>query len=117
MSIELNKLAAEFNRYFTSSNGIDVPAKVSVSRDEWRALFTAIQQAAQAAVPMTDAALTERARIVDLIEGRACLTSTPRRLTLELNQLAEVIKSGLGWLEYERNKHHGITAQAKKGDE
>lgn len=45
MSIELNKLAAEFNRYFTSSNGVDVPAKVSVSRDEWRALFTAIQQA------------------------------------------------------------------------
>lgn len=45
MSIEAMKLAAEFNRYFTSGNGVDVPAKVSVSRDEWRALFTAIQQA------------------------------------------------------------------------
>lgn len=45
MSIEAMKLAAEFNRYFTSTNGVDVPAKVSVSRDEWRALFTAIQQA------------------------------------------------------------------------
>ena len=45
MSIEAMKLAAEFNRYFTSSNGVDVPAKVSVSRDEWRALFNAIQQA------------------------------------------------------------------------
>ncbi len=45
MSIELNKLAAEFNRYFTSANGVDVPAKVSVSRDEWRELFAAIQQA------------------------------------------------------------------------
>ena len=45
MSIEAIKLAAEFNRYFTSANGVDVPAKVSVSRDEWRALFTAIQQA------------------------------------------------------------------------
>lgn len=45
MSIEAMKLAAEFNRYFTSANGVDVPAKVSVSRDEWRALFTAIQQA------------------------------------------------------------------------
>lgn len=44
MSIEAMKLAAEFNRYFTSGNGVDVPAKVSVSRDEWRALFTAIQQ-------------------------------------------------------------------------
>lgn len=44
MSIEVMKLAAEFNRYFTSSNGVDVPAKVSVSRDEWRALFDAIQQ-------------------------------------------------------------------------
>lgn len=45
MIIEAIKLAAEFNRYFTSANGVDVPAKVSVSRDEWRALFTAIQQA------------------------------------------------------------------------
>lgn len=45
MSIEAMKLAAEFNRYFTSANGVDVPAKVSVSRDEWRALFTAIQLA------------------------------------------------------------------------
>lgn len=67
-----------------------------------------------AAVPMTNAALTERARIVDLIEGRACKSSCPHRLTLELNQLAEVIKSGLGWLEYERYKHNGIPAQAKK---
>lgn len=45
MSIEAMKLAEEFNRYFTSANGVDVPAKVSVSRDEWRALFTAIKQA------------------------------------------------------------------------
>lgn len=44
MSIEVMKLAAEFNRYFTSGNGVDVPARVSVSRDEWRALFDAIQQ-------------------------------------------------------------------------
>ena len=45
MSIEAMKLVLEFNRYFTSSNGVDVPARVSVSRDEWRALFNAIQQA------------------------------------------------------------------------
>lgn len=44
MSIEAMKLAAEFNRYFTSSNGVDVPARVSVSRDEWRQLFAALSQ-------------------------------------------------------------------------
>ena len=42
MSLEAMKLAAEFNRYFTSANGVDVRAKVSVTRDEWRVLFTAI---------------------------------------------------------------------------
>lgn len=44
MSIEAMKLAAEFNRYFTSANGVDVPARVSVSRDEWRQLFAALSQ-------------------------------------------------------------------------
>lgn len=38
------KLASEFNRYFTSSNGVDVPERVSVSRDEWRQLFAALSQ-------------------------------------------------------------------------
>lgn len=28
----------EFNRSFTSMNGIDVDARITVSRDEWRAL-------------------------------------------------------------------------------
>lgn len=50
MNIEVMKLAAEFNRYFISANGVDVPVKVSVSRDEWRQLFIAISQQ----VPMTD---------------------------------------------------------------
>ena len=45
MSTEAMKLAAEFNRYFTSANGAGVRAKVSVTRDEWRVLFNAIQQA------------------------------------------------------------------------
>jgi len=39
------KLAAEFDKRFTSMNGVDVPERVSVPRDEWRALHTAIKQA------------------------------------------------------------------------
>ena len=39
------KLAAEFDKRFTSMNGIDVPERVSVPRDEWRALNAAIKQA------------------------------------------------------------------------
>ncbi len=45
------KLAAEFNRYFTSMNGVDVPLRVSVPRDEWRVLFEAL-----ATQPATSAA-------------------------------------------------------------
>lgn len=41
---EAMKLAAEFNRYFTSMNGVDVPERVSVPRDEWRALFAALAE-------------------------------------------------------------------------
>lgn len=44
MNANLIKLAAEFNRYFTSSNNVDVPARVTVSRDEWRQLYAAIEQ-------------------------------------------------------------------------
>jgi hypothetical protein len=39
------KLAAEFDKRFTSMNSIDVPERVSVPRDEWRALHDAIKQA------------------------------------------------------------------------
>ena len=39
------KLAAEFDKRFTSMNGVDVPERVNVPRDEWRALHTAIKQA------------------------------------------------------------------------
>jgi hypothetical protein len=42
---EALKLAAEFDKRFTSMNGIDVPERVSVPRDEWRALHDAIKQA------------------------------------------------------------------------
>jgi hypothetical protein len=44
MSKEAMKLAAEFNKRFTSMNGIDVPERVTVPRDEWRALFAALAE-------------------------------------------------------------------------
>ena len=45
MRDEALKLAAEFDKRFTSMNGVDVPERVSVPRDEWRALYAAIKQA------------------------------------------------------------------------
>lgn len=60
------KLASEFNRYFTSSNGVDVPERVSVSRDEWRQLFAALSQ--QPATPEPVAWL----RSSDLADLRTC---------------------------------------------
>jgi len=39
------KLGAAFDKRFTSMNGVDVPERVSVPRDEWRALHAAIKQA------------------------------------------------------------------------
>ena len=47
---------AEFNRYFTSANGVDVSARISVPRDEWRALHAAILAKLQAthAEPVQD---------------------------------------------------------------
>lgn len=42
-----NKLLADFNRYFTSGNDVDVPERVSVPRDEWRELHAALAQPAQ----------------------------------------------------------------------
>jgi len=48
MKDEALKLAAEFDKRFTSMNGVDVPEKISVPRDEWRALHSAIKQAREA---------------------------------------------------------------------
>jgi hypothetical protein len=47
MKNEALKMAAEFDKRFTSMNSIDVPEKVSVPRDEWRALHAAIKALAQ----------------------------------------------------------------------
>lgn len=42
----ITKAIDDFNRYFTSLNGVDVDARVSVPRDEWRALFALLRPAA-----------------------------------------------------------------------
>lgn len=39
---EALRLIWDFNRYFTSSNGIDVPDRISVPRDEWRKVRDAV---------------------------------------------------------------------------
>lgn len=43
MNNDTLKMLEEFNRYFTSGNDVDVPARVSVSRDEWRELYSALK--------------------------------------------------------------------------
>jgi hypothetical protein len=48
------KLVAEFDKRFTSMNGVDVPEKVSVPRDEWRALRDAIVQSPAQPSPVQD---------------------------------------------------------------
>lgn len=45
---DVKKLIAEFDRYFTSANSIDVDARISVPRDEWRALRAAMAQRLEA---------------------------------------------------------------------
>ncbi len=47
---ELAEKLAEFNRYFTSANGVDVGERVSVPRDEWRSLH-ALLRASEGRVP------------------------------------------------------------------
>ncbi len=37
--IDALKLAASFDGYFRSANDVDVPARVSVPRDEWRSHY------------------------------------------------------------------------------
>ena len=140
MSIEAMKLAAEFSRYFTSGNGVDVPAKVSVSRDEWRALFAAIQQATQAEV--TDSMIREAflANGFTIKEGhndlkpyvyaaaRAILALRPVQVPMTEDQVwhNDALMSANGTAGFKMDAlmrivraaeaHHGITAQAKKED-
>ena len=57
-------LATEFNRYFTSSNRVDVGERVSVPRDEWRTLMAAIERFAKGAMrPAPTAACITEAQI------------------------------------------------------
>jgi hypothetical protein len=60
MSTEALKQAAEFNRYFTSANGVDVGARVSVPRDEWRTLYADLAQATVSEPPLFAASVAER---------------------------------------------------------
>lgn len=53
MNNDTLKLLEEFNRYFISSNDVDVPARVSVSRDEWRQLYKSLKEQNTRQVPMT----------------------------------------------------------------
>ena len=49
MKVQIDKSvevkANEFNRYFTSMNGVDVSQKITVDRDEWRSLYASIRTA------------------------------------------------------------------------
>ena len=104
MIIEAIKLAAEFNRYFTSANGVDVPAKVSVSRDEWRALFTAIQQA-EAQQPAT----TEPVAWLDemLADTREVFDAGGSETPQVVRDVIEYVKS---WVTVYSEKNHSAPA-------
>jgi len=56
-------LAADFNRYFTSANGVDVPARVSVPRDEWRAVYAALSAELAAAIESNTALRVEAGKL------------------------------------------------------
>lgn len=100
MSIKLNKLAAEFNRYFTSSNGVDVPERVCVSRDEWRQLYAALHAYGHATQPaeVTDeqiAACVKRAStyglpFVGLLNPGGTPSDFSKRFTAEILALRPV---------------------------
>lgn len=49
----LSKLAAEFNRYFTSLNGVEPNARISVPTKEWVELYQAIQEELTAIQPLS----------------------------------------------------------------
>lgn len=53
------KLLEEFNRYFTSGNDVDVPARISVSRDEWRQLYKSLKEQNTQPADVTDEQILE----------------------------------------------------------
>ena len=123
MSIEAMKLAAEFNRYFTSGNGVDVPERVSVSRDEWRQLHAALQSE-QPDSPWTEnvavklaASRTGRAYIAGPMTGIAefnfpAFNKEAVRLRVEgltvLNPADHGIVEGAEWADYLRHDIAGL---------
>lgn len=80
-----NKLLADFNRYFTSGNDVDVPERVSVPRDEWRELHAALAQPAQP----SHAVAAIRARLAQE-EGQV-----PKRSDKQDDDFASGLRSGL----------------------
>lgn len=117
------KLAADFNRYFTSSNGIDVPERVSVSRDEWRQLHAALQSE-QPDSPWTEnvavklaASRTGRVYIAGPMTGIAefnfpAFNKEAVRLRAEgltvLNPADHGIVEGAEWADYLRHDIAGL---------
>ena len=53
MNQKLAAMVAEFNRYFTIANGVDVGERVSGPRDERRALHAAISGSGEAAASVS----------------------------------------------------------------
>ena len=118
------KLAAEFDRYFTSFNGVDVPERVSVSRDEWRQLHAALQAERPDASPWTEnvavklaPSRTGRAYIAGPMTGIAefnfpAFNKEAVRLRAEgltvLNPADHGIVEGAEWADYLRHDIAGL---------
>lgn len=72
MSEELNqkkealRLLWSFNQYFTSANGVDVPDRISVKRDEWRLLCDALCAAPSQPNQPASGAVVDRSEAVNL---------------------------------------------------
>lgn len=83
------KLAQEFNRYFTSSNSVDVSLRITVNRDEWRQLYQSLRQslAKPPSVPK------QGQKALEAVEEQACLNGVGAERELALRaQLAEATR-------------------------
>ena len=94
MKDEVLKLAAEFDKRFTSMNGVDVPEKISVPRDEWRALHSAIKQARSA--PVQEPFFKFR----ECEDSQANVTTPPAQRTwvgLIQQERKDIWREAIGW--------------------